>query len=64
MRIVVDRDVCIGAGQCVLTEPRVFQQNDEDGMVELLTDRPDPGTTVTVRVAVSLCPARALSIED
>ncbi|MEU1283766.1 ferredoxin [Kitasatospora sp. NPDC005856] len=63
MRIVVDRDACIGAGQCVLTEPRVFQQNDEDGMVEVRTDRPDTGTAENVRVAVSLCPGRALSIE-
>ncbi|MFD5465217.1 ferredoxin [Kitasatospora sp. NPDC127059] len=63
VRIVVDRDVCIGAGQCVLTEPRVFQQNDEDGMVELRTDRPDTGTAETVLTAVTLCPSRALSIE-
>ncbi|KIR66925.1 MULTISPECIES: ferredoxin [Micromonospora] len=63
MRIVVERDACIGAGQCVLTEPRVFRQSEEDGMVQLNTDRPAPDAVEAVETAVSLCPARALSLE-
>ena len=31
MRIVADTDVCVGAGQCVLADPTVFDQNEDDG---------------------------------
>lgn len=62
MRISADTDVCIGSGQCVLTEPAVFDQNEEDGTVVLSTDTPDPALADTVREAVSLCPSGALSV--
>ncbi|MER6951846.1 (4Fe-4S)-binding protein [Nonomuraea sp. NPDC000554] len=61
MRIKADTDLCIGSGQCVLTEPAVFDQ-DDDGIVALLTDHPDNKSAVQVRHAVTLCPSRALSI--
>ncbi|WP_030903572.1 ferredoxin [Streptomyces sp. NRRL F-5126] len=61
MRIKADTDVCVGAGQCVLTEPAVFDQ-DDDGFVTLLTDRPGDEAAARCRTAVSLCPSRALSI--
>lgn len=64
MRIKADRDVCIGAGQCVLTEPRVFDQSDDDGLVLLLAEDPPPDTREAVRRAVTLCPSGALSLED
>ncbi|MFF0087030.1 ferredoxin [Streptomyces canus] len=32
MRIDVDADRCVGAGQCVMAAPKVFDQND-DGTV-------------------------------
>ncbi|MGW6548492.1 ferredoxin, partial [Streptomyces massasporeus] len=35
MRIDIDQDVCIGAGQCALTAPDVFTQ-DDDGYSTLL----------------------------
>ncbi|MFI6928615.1 ferredoxin [Nonomuraea spiralis] len=40
MRIKADTGLCVGSGQCVLTEPAVFDQND-DGIVAILTDHPD-----------------------
>jgi ferredoxin len=64
MRISADRDVCIGSGQCVLTEPAVFDQGEEDGLVVLLTDRPGEEAAGTVRQAVRLCPAQALSVTE
>ncbi len=64
MRISADRDVCIGSGQCVLTEPAVFDQSEEDGLVLLLTDRPGEEAAGPVRQAVRLCPSQALSVED
>jgi ferredoxin len=64
MRIVADRDRCIGSGQCVLTEPGVFDQSEEDGLVLLLTDQPGGDTEAAVRQAVRLCPSQALSVQE
>jgi ferredoxin len=61
MRIKADTDICVGSGQCVLTEPAVFDQ-DDDGIVALLTDHPDDQRAAQTRHAVTLCPSRALSV--
>jgi ferredoxin len=63
MRIKADTGVCVGSGQCVLTEPAVFDQ-DDDGIVVLLTDQPDEQAAAQAREAVNLCPSRALSIVE
>jgi ferredoxin len=64
MRIVTDTGRCVGAGQCALTEPRVFDQSDEDGTVVLLTDQADGEVLDNVREAIDLCPSQALSLKD
>lgn len=64
MRIVVDKDRCIGSGQCVLTQPEVFDQGEDDGLVVLLTEEPSSETEDSVREAVRLCPSQALSVEE
>jgi ferredoxin len=63
VRIKADTDVCVGSGQCVLTEPAVFDQGD-DGIVVLLTDHPDGDAAKRARDAVNLCPSQALSIVE
>ncbi|MFD4198446.1 MULTISPECIES: ferredoxin [Amycolatopsis] len=63
MRIVADTDLCIGAGQCVLTEPEVFDQ-DDDGTVVVLVENPEGGQLDSAREAVKLCPAMALSLQE
>ena len=61
MRIDVDRGACISAGNCVMSAPEVFDQ-DDDGIVELLAD-PVPDTEEDhARDAVRLCPASALRL--
>jgi ferredoxin len=62
MKIQADRDVCVGSGMCVLTAPRIFDQDDRDGRVTLLNDRPWPEETEAVRQAVDQCPSGALSV--
>ncbi|MGW3470962.1 MULTISPECIES: ferredoxin [Saccharopolyspora] len=67
MRIEADLDRCVGAGQCVLTEPALFDQNDEDGRVVLLATEVDDGddsAVAAVREAVHVCPSGALSLVD
>ncbi len=64
MRVTADRDVCVGAGMCVLTAPEVFDQ-DEDGLVKLVRPTPDEGEEEAVaREAVSLCPSGAIQIAE
>lgn len=64
MRVVADLDVCIGAGVCVMTAPKVFDQDGEDGLVRLLVDPVPAAEERVVREAVDLCPSAALEISD
>jgi ferredoxin len=57
----VDRDTCVGAGQCVLAAPEIFDQGEDDGIVVLLR-KPGPADGAGVEQAVSTCPSRALRL--
>lgn len=59
MRIAADRDVCIGAGMCVVTAPATFDQ-DDDGIVAPLVDEVAPADVHAAQQAISLCPSGAL----
>lgn len=64
VEVRVDRELCIGAGMCTLTAPEVFDQDDEDGLVQLLRTRlprTDPDSEAA-HDAAGLCPAEAISI--
>jgi len=63
VKIVADRDLCIGAGMCVMTADSVFDQ-DDDGLVVLLTEDPDGADAAAARTAVALCPSGALRVRD
>jgi ferredoxin len=65
MRIIADTDRCIGSGQCLLKEPTVFDLDEEEGIVVLLSSRPTGSTAERAREATRLCPSGALTvIED
>ncbi|WP_029432326.1 ferredoxin [Blastococcus sp. URHD0036] len=57
--IRVDRDLCMGSGQCTIYAPRTFAQDDATIAYVL---NPDGGTEEEVRDAISACPTGALSI--
>ncbi|WP_427165081.1 ferredoxin [Streptomyces sp. C1-1] len=63
MRIDIDKDVCIGAGQCALSAPGVFTQ-DDDGFSTLLPGREDGGGDLMVREAARACPVGAIAVTD
>jgi ferredoxin len=63
VKVVADRDVCIGSGNCVFTAPDVFDQG-EDGLVVLLEEDVDPAHAEPVRQAVAHCPSAALRIVE
>ena len=64
VRIVADRDLCIGAGMCVVSAPAVFDQDDDDGLVVVLAAQPAESAAAAVREALALCPSGALSIVE
>ena len=53
LRIKIDQTTCVGAGQCVLAAPAVFDQREEDGIVVLLADTADETQAAAVRKAGS-----------
>lgn len=61
LQVGVLRERCVGAGQCVLTAPAVFGQDDE-GMVRLIQAEPGPGQHAAVRAAAGYCPSRAIAV--
>jgi ferredoxin len=64
VRIKADRDVCVGAGMCVLTAPLVFDQDTEEGLVLVLDVDLSGELADAARQAVDLCPSGALSVEE
>ena len=63
LKISVDEDKCIGAGQCAFTAPHIFDQRDEDGIVILLDEDPPDGEQPLARNAAAGCPASAITVE-
>jgi ferredoxin len=64
MRIIVNTGRCVGAGQCVLTEPMLFDQNEYDGTVIVLDETPEGELAEKAREAARLCPGQALFPTD
>lgn len=62
IRVLVDEDLCVGGGQCVLAAPEVFDQREEDGVVMLLEEHPSDEHVEAVRRAELLCPAAAITV--
>ncbi len=62
MRVSVDQERCVGAGQCARIAPGVFDQSEETGLVVLLRESPEPGEESAALDAVDLCPARAVEV--
>jgi ferredoxin len=61
VRIHVDAEKCIGGGQCVLAASELFDQ-DDDGIVVVLRDRPSPDEWEAAQEAAEVCPARVIEI--
>ena len=63
MQLAIDRDKCIASGACVLAAPDVFDQ-DEDGVVVLLTSSPPPELEEAAREGIRACPAGVIWESD
>jgi ferredoxin len=57
-----DTDACIGAGNCFVTAPGIFDI-DQDGVVVVLrADLTDPGDVAAAVAARAGCPAAAIAV--
>jgi len=63
MSIEIDRDSCVGAGQCVLAAPDVFDQTEDEGISFVRPDAP-AGRDAQIADAVDRCPARAIALVE
>ena len=63
MKVIVEADKCVASGQCVLLAPGVFDQ-DDNGIIMLLTDTPADDDRQLVRDAVRVCPAAVITAKE
>ena len=61
MKVKVDRDLCIGVGNCVAFAPTVFALDEENKAIVL--DPPSVDDDTLLEAAES-CPENAIIIED
>jgi ferredoxin len=59
IEIEVDRDLCVGSGNCSLRAPRTFSQ-EEDGLV--VVGDPAASTEDELREAEDQCPASVIRL--
>ncbi|HEU0051272.1 MAG TPA: ferredoxin [Patescibacteria group bacterium] len=60
-KIIVDRDLCIGAAPCVTIAPGVFQLDEENKAY--LVDQ-QAADTDTIVLAAQSCPVQAIAVFD
>ncbi|MFG2502305.1 ferredoxin [Streptomyces sp. NPDC048441] len=63
MRVTVNRELCAGAGNCVVTVPEVFDQDDREGLVLLQIAEPSEDLHELVETAAQMCPVGAIEVE-
>ena len=61
MKVRVDRDLCIGVGNCVAFAPTVFEFDEENKAIVLNHASVDDDTLLE---AAESCPENAIIIED
>ena len=59
--VVVDREVCMGSGMCIVYAPGTFAHDDETKAV-VVDPAGDP--IESIRNAVQACPTSAISLTD
>ena len=63
MRIRIDLEACILAGECIYNHPSLFAWNDEDQPIALVEEL-TPEQVVAAEQAISVCPSGAISVGE
>ena len=61
MQVRIDRDVCVGAAECVAIAPEVFELDDE-GIAQ--ASNTEDASEDRLRQAAEECPVQAISLAD
>ena len=61
LKVMIDRDLCIGLGNCVAVAPTVFKLDKSNKAVVLKPESVDEDTLMN---AAESCPENAVIIED
>ncbi len=61
MKVKIDRDLCVGIGNCVVAAPTVFQLDKENKAIVLDISSAEEDKIMT---AAESCPMNAIIIED
>jgi ferredoxin len=65
MKIILDRDRCMGHGQCELFAPGIFQIGEDDVVEQLREIDPNDRMDIeAVRTAAGNCPERVITIVE
>lgn len=59
MKVVVNRDNCIGCGACESIEPNVFQLDDE-GISKVIEENVESSNEENINDAIDSCPTAAI----
>jgi ferredoxin len=59
--IVVDRELCMGSGMCIVYAPLTFAHDDE---TKAIVVDPDGDPIESIRNAVQACPTSAIRLVD
>lgn len=62
-KVVVDRSICLKAGQCYYLQPGVFKA-DSQGWPDIVVEHPEGEDLEAAEDAVEICPSGAITIED
>ncbi|MGX6607220.1 ferredoxin [Micromonosporaceae bacterium Da 78-11] len=62
VKVDVDDGLCIGAGNCAMTAPAVFDQDPAQAVVVLLDPAPPETERAAVELAVQRCPAAVIRV--
>ena len=62
-KVVVDRSICLKAGQCYYLQPSVFKA-DSQGWPEIIVEHPEGEELEAAEDAVEICPSGAIVVED
>lgn len=64
MKVSADLSKCVGSGQCVANAPRIFTQDPQTGLVQLLDPSPADSERADAANAADACPVRAIAIRE
>ncbi len=63
-KVVVDRAICLKAGQCYYLQPSIFKA-DSQGWPDILVEFPESDDDIeNAEDAAEICPSGAIVVED